>query len=160
MRTGKFIITILCATLLFTTASLAVNTTLFAKSLKFDPRSDLLPVTLVSSTPLVLCTHPSVPAKSVKDLIALAKANPGKLFYASPGNGTPHHLAMELFKSAAGIDIAAPPGTRVRAGEPIVVLACSDAARARAARALVDEAIVIADEAAAERPLVIDTIRG
>ena len=61
---------------------------------------------------------------------------------------------------AAGIDIAAPPGTRVRAGEPVVVLACSDAARARAARALVDEAVVIGDDAPAVRPLVIDTIRG
>ena len=60
---------------------------------------------------------------------------------------------------AAGIDIVAPAGTRVRAGEPVVVLACSDAARARAARALVDEAVVIGDDAPAERPLVIDTIR-
>jgi pyrimidine-nucleoside phosphorylase len=60
---------------------------------------------------------------------------------------------------AAGIDIAAPPGTRVRAGEPVVVLACSDAARARAARTLVDEAVVIGDEAPPQRPLVIDTVK-
>jgi pyrimidine-nucleoside phosphorylase len=60
---------------------------------------------------------------------------------------------------AAGIDIVAPPGTRVRAGEPVVVLACSDAARARAARALVDEAVVIGDEAPPQRPLVIDTVK-
>ena len=60
---------------------------------------------------------------------------------------------------AAGIDIAAPPGSRVRAGEAVVVLACSDAARARAARALVDEAVVIGDDAPAARPLVIDTVK-
>ena len=61
---------------------------------------------------------------------------------------------------AAGIDIAAPPGTRVQAGDTVFVLACSDAIRARGARALLDEAVVIGDEAPPERPLVIDTIRG
>jgi pyrimidine-nucleoside phosphorylase len=60
---------------------------------------------------------------------------------------------------AAGIDIAAPPGSRVRAGEPVLVLACSEAARARAARALLDEAVEIGDEAPVDRPLVIDTIK-
>jgi tripartite-type tricarboxylate transporter receptor subunit TctC len=91
-------------TLLFTTASLAVNTTLFAKSLKFDPRTDLIPVSLVSSTPLVLCTHPSVPAKSVKDLIALAKKSPGKLNNGVNSPGTTSHLAAELLKQRAGIN--------------------------------------------------------
>jgi len=91
-------------TLLFTTASLAVNTTLFAKTLKFNPRTDLVPVSLVSSTPLVLCTHPSVPAKSVKDLIALAKKNPGKLNHGVNSAGTTSHLAAELLKQRAGID--------------------------------------------------------
>jgi len=91
-------------TLLFTTASLAVNTTLFAKSIKFDPRKDLVPVSLVSSTPLVLCTHPSVPAKSVKELIALAKKNPGKLNHGVNSPGTTSHLAAELMKQRAGID--------------------------------------------------------
>jgi pyrimidine-nucleoside phosphorylase len=61
---------------------------------------------------------------------------------------------------AAGIDIASPPGTRVQEGDTVFVLACSDANRARAARALLDEAVVIGDEAPPERPLVIDTIRG
>ena len=91
-------------TLLFTTASLAVNTTLFSKSLKFDPRKDLMPVSLVSSTPLVLCTHPSVPAKSVKDLISLAKKNPGKLNHGVNSPGTTSHLAAELMKQRAGLD--------------------------------------------------------
>ena len=62
--------------------------------------------------------------------------------------------------AAAGIDITAPSGTRVRAGEPVLVLGCSDPTRAREARALVDEAVVIDDDGPAERPLVIDTIRG
>jgi len=91
-------------TLLFTTASLAVNTTLFAKSIRFDPRKDFVPVSLVSSTPLVLCTHPSVPAKSVKDLIALAKKNPGKLNNGVNSPGTTSHLAAELMKQRAGVD--------------------------------------------------------
>lgn len=91
-------------TILFTTASLAVNTTLFAKSLKFDPRNDLVPISLVSSTPLVLCTHPSVPAKSVKEVIALAKKNPGKFNHGVNSAGTTSHLAAELMKQRAGID--------------------------------------------------------
>ncbi|MGQ0522279.1 MAG: Bug family tripartite tricarboxylate transporter substrate binding protein [Betaproteobacteria bacterium] len=91
-------------TLLFTTASLAVNTTLFAKTLKFNPRTDLVPVSLVSSTPLVLCTHPSVPAKSVKELIALAKKNPGKLNHGVNSAGTTSHLAAELMKQRADLD--------------------------------------------------------
>ena len=91
-------------TILFTTASLAVNTTLFSKSLKFDPRKDLLPISLVSSTPLVLCTHPSVPAKSVKELVSLAKKNPGKLNHGVNSAGTTSHLAAELMKQRAGLD--------------------------------------------------------
>jgi tripartite-type tricarboxylate transporter receptor subunit TctC len=63
---------------------------------------DLAPVLLVSSTPLVLVVHPSVPAKTVKDLIALAKAKPDQLNYASPGSGTTSHLAAELMKTMTG----------------------------------------------------------
>ncbi len=58
---------------------------------------------------MALVANPSVPAKSVKELIAYAKANPGKLFYGSSGNGTPHHLAMEVFKSATGINVVHVP---------------------------------------------------
>jgi len=91
-------------TILFTTASLAVNTTLFSKSLKFNPRTDLAPISMVSSTPLVLCAHPSVPAKSVKDVIALAKRLPGKLNHGVNSAGTTSHLAAELLKQRAGLD--------------------------------------------------------
>jgi tripartite-type tricarboxylate transporter receptor subunit TctC len=88
-------------TLLFMSASLAVNQTLYRK-LNYSAVRDFAPVMLVSSTPLVLVVHPSVPAKTVKELIALAKANPNQLNYASPGSGTTGHLAAELLKTMSG----------------------------------------------------------
>jgi tripartite-type tricarboxylate transporter receptor subunit TctC len=81
----------------------AVNPALY-KKLNFDPVKDFTPVSLVVSSPQLLAVHPSVPAKSVKDLIALAKAKPGQLNYASAGVGTSPHLTFELFKSMAGIE--------------------------------------------------------
>jgi len=92
-------------TLLFTTASLAVNVTLY-KKLAFDPLKDLAPVSLFSSAPLVLAVHPSVPARNVKELVALAKARKGGLNGGSNGTGTTSHLALEMLKQAAGIEIA------------------------------------------------------
>lgn len=85
-------------TILFSTATLAVNTTLYGKTLKFDTRNDLVPATWVSSTPLVLCVHPVVPARSVKELIALAKNNPGKLNNGVNVPGSTSHLAGEMFQ--------------------------------------------------------------
>ena len=81
----------------------AVNPALY-KKLNFDPIKDFTPVTLVVSSPQLLAVHPSVAAKSVKELIALAKAKPGQLNYGSAGVGTSPHLTFELFKSMAGID--------------------------------------------------------
>jgi tripartite-type tricarboxylate transporter receptor subunit TctC len=78
-------------------------------TLPFDPRKSLPPVTTVASTPHVMVVHPSVKAMSVKELIALAKAAPGKLFYGSGGNGTNTHLGSELFKNLAGVDIVHVP---------------------------------------------------
>lgn len=75
----------------------------------YDTLRDFVPISLISIGPFVLITHPSVPARTVKELIALAKAQPGKLNYASAGNGTANHLAMELFKHMAGIDIVHVP---------------------------------------------------
>lgn len=92
-------------TVLFQSASLAVNQTLYRK-LNYSAVRDLAPVLLVSSTPLVLVVHPSVPAKNVKELVALAKANQGKLNYASTSSGTTSHLAAELFKTMTGTKIA------------------------------------------------------
>jgi tripartite-type tricarboxylate transporter receptor subunit TctC len=85
-------------TVLFTTATLAVNTTLYAKTLKFSTRNDLIPSTWVSSAPLVLCVHPSVPAKSVPEMIALAKQMTGKLNNGVNVPGSTSHLAGEMFQ--------------------------------------------------------------
>jgi tripartite-type tricarboxylate transporter receptor subunit TctC len=73
--------------------------------LAYDPLRDLLPVTLVAAVPSLIAVHPSVPARDLKELIALAKSQPGKLTFASAGNGTSVHIAGELLKSMAGVDI-------------------------------------------------------
>jgi tripartite-type tricarboxylate transporter receptor subunit TctC len=78
-----------------------INQALYQK-LPFDPVKDFAPVSLVAMVPNVLVVHPSVPAQNVKELIALAKSKPGRLNYASSGNGTSIHLAAELFKSMTG----------------------------------------------------------
>jgi tripartite-type tricarboxylate transporter receptor subunit TctC len=75
----------------------------------YDPQRDFVPVGLIASNPFLLITHPSLPAKSIKELIALAKSQPGKLNYASAGNGAANHLAAELFKSLAGVNITHVP---------------------------------------------------
>jgi len=79
------------------------------RKVPYDTLRDFTPVSLISVGPFVLITHPSVPVKSVKELIALARAQPGKLNYASAGNGVANHLAMELFKQMAGVDITHVP---------------------------------------------------
>ena len=79
------------------------------KGIPYDTIRDFAPVSLISIGPFVLMTHPSVPAKTVRELIALAKSQPGKLNYASAGNGVANHLAGELFKQMAGVDIVHVP---------------------------------------------------
>jgi tripartite-type tricarboxylate transporter receptor subunit TctC len=79
------------------------------KQVAYDTLRDFAPISLVSIGPFLLITHPSVPARTVKELIALARAEPGKLNYASAGNGAANHLAMELFKSMAGVNITHVP---------------------------------------------------
>lgn len=79
------------------------------KGLPYDTLRDFAPVSLISIGPFVLMAHPSVPAKNIRELIALAKAQPGKLNYASAGNGVANHLAGELFKQMAGVDIVHVP---------------------------------------------------
>src|SRR5262245_46978420 len=95
-------------TLLMTANTIVLNRSLF-KSIPYDPVKDFVPVAPLAIGRLALVTHPSVNVRTVRELIAYAKANPGKLFYGSPGNGTPHHLAMELFKSSTGVDIVHVP---------------------------------------------------
>ena len=93
---------LMTANTLVQTASLSTNT-------PYDPVNDLVAVTPLAIGRFALVVHPSVNARTVKELIALAKASPGKLNYASPGNGTPHHFATELFKAKTGIDIVHVP---------------------------------------------------
>jgi tripartite-type tricarboxylate transporter receptor subunit TctC len=95
-------------TLMIVSIGQAVNSSLYPK-LPFDPVKDFEPVTLVAIVPNVLVVHPSIKADSVAELVALAKAQPAKLNYASAGNGTSIHLAGELFASMAGVDITHVP---------------------------------------------------
>ena len=74
------------------------------RKLPFDPMRDFSPVTLMAILPSMLTAHPALPAKTVKELVALAKSQPGQLTYASTGNGTSPHMLMEMFKSMAGIN--------------------------------------------------------
>ncbi|MDX3905257.1 MAG: tripartite tricarboxylate transporter substrate binding protein [Pigmentiphaga sp.] len=79
------------------------------KDLPFDITKDLDPIGLIAGTPLLLLAHPQAPVKTLDELIRYAKANPGKLTYGSSGNGTPQHFAVELLKSASGIDLVHVP---------------------------------------------------
>jgi tripartite-type tricarboxylate transporter receptor subunit TctC len=90
------------ATLLVSVNTLVMNRSLYPK-LAFDPLKDLVPVSLTSWGQLVLVTNPKTSYKTAGDLVAAAKALPGRINYASPGVGTPHHLSMELFKATAGV---------------------------------------------------------
>jgi tripartite-type tricarboxylate transporter receptor subunit TctC len=87
-----------------------INPTLNPK-MPFDPVKDFAPVTLMCATPTVIVAHESLRANSIKELIALLKANPGKFSYSSAGTGTPAHLAGELFKAEYGVDIIHVPFT-------------------------------------------------
>ncbi|HUP95789.1 MAG TPA: tripartite tricarboxylate transporter substrate binding protein [Burkholderiales bacterium] len=88
------------------------------KNLGYDIERDLAPITVVSSVPNVLCVHPSLPARSVKDLIALAKAKPGELTYATSGVGSPEHFAGEMFKMMTKTNLLAVP---YKGGGPIAI---------------------------------------
>jgi len=90
-------------TLLFPSSPHTVNISMVA-NLPYDTVRDFTPISLVATTPYTLVVHPSMPVKSVKELIAFAKARPGNIDYASGGSGGSPHLAMELFKSMTGTD--------------------------------------------------------
>src|SRR5262245_41179675 len=95
-------------TIMTVSMTLVVNPFLFPK-LPFDVVRDLAPISLLGAVPLVLVVHPSVPVRSVGELLALAKAHPGKLNYPSAGRGTNSHLSMELFKHLSGAQIVTVP---------------------------------------------------
>ena len=106
-----------------TTSTHVIAPAAYAK-LKYDPIKDFAPITLVASTPYLLVVNPTVKASSLKDFIALAKSQPGKLNYASAGTGSTTQLAMEMLKTAAGIDLThvpyngnGPAGTAVMGGQ-------------------------------------------
>src|SRR2546422_3363764 len=102
--------------LMASVAEVAINQSLYAR-MTYDPLKDLAPVTLAGFTPLILVVHPSVQARSVKELIALAKAKPGRFTFASPGNGSVQHLSGELMKTVARVDITHVP---YKGGAPAV----------------------------------------
>jgi len=91
-------------TLLVTASTLALNSVLY-KKVPYDPVRDFAPITLAATAPNVLVVNPALPAKSLAEFVALAKAKPGALSYGTPGIGTSPHLSMELLKSMAGIDL-------------------------------------------------------
>src|SRR5712664_155804 len=94
--------------LLANDAALATSPALYPK-LPYDPVRDFAPISLAASIPVILVAHASQPFSTVKELVDYAKANPGKLHYASGGNGSAQHVPMEMFKQAAGIDLVHVP---------------------------------------------------
>ena len=91
-------------TLLVAGSPHAINMSLF-NNLRYDLARDVAPITSIAAFPSLIAVHPSVPVKSVKDLIALARARPGQINFGSAGNGSPNHLSMEMFKTMAKVDM-------------------------------------------------------
>ena len=91
------------------TPTLAISVTLYAGKMPYNPERDFAPITLVAKAPSVLAAHPAVPARTLKELIAYAKANPGRLNYASSGTGSGNHLMGEMLKATAGIEMVHVP---------------------------------------------------
>ena len=107
-------------TLLTTSGGIAINVSLY--QLPFNPIKDLAPVILLAQMPYLLAVNPSLPVKSARDLVSLAKAQPGKLVFSSSGAGTSAHLAMEMFRYMANIDLLHVP---YKGGNPAVVAVMS-----------------------------------
>ena len=103
-------------TLLMGSETVAINTSLYSK-LAYDPVKDLAPITLVGTVPNILIVHPSMPVNTVKELITLAGKSPGKISFASTGQGTSSHLSAELFKLMANVDLLHVP---YKGGPPAV----------------------------------------
>jgi tripartite-type tricarboxylate transporter receptor subunit TctC len=95
-------------TLLFGTNTLTMSAFL-VRQMPFDVQKDLVPVAMVATTPFIVVVNNNLPVRSIAELIAYGKAHPGKLSFGSPGNGTPHHLGTEMFKTMAGVDMVHVP---------------------------------------------------
>ena len=154
-------------TLLLASTSLAINASLYPK-LPYDTLKDLAPVTVLEMGPYLIAVHPSLPVKSAKDLIALAKARPGQLNYGSGGSGTGPHMSMELLKFGTGANIvhipykgAGPAMIDLIAGQvqvqPVNILVGLPHVRAGRLRAL---AVTTAKRSAAapEIPTIAETV--
>ncbi|MDP1538164.1 MAG: tripartite tricarboxylate transporter substrate binding protein [Burkholderiales bacterium] len=139
-------------TILFTTASLAVNVTLLSKRLNFNPITDLVPVSWISSVPLVLVVHPSVPVKNVKELIALAKKS-GKMNAAHNGSGTTSHLSVEMLNLFAGTKVTPIP---YKGGGPAIVAQISGETDFTFATALAAQPFIKSGKV---RPLAVTTAK-
>ncbi len=139
-------------TILFTTASLAVNVTLLSKRLNFNPITDLVPVSWISSVPLVLVVHPSVPVKNVKELIALAKKS-GKMNAAHNGSGTTSHLSVEMLNLFAGTKVAPIP---YKGGGPAILAQISGETDFTFATALAAQPFIKSGKV---RPLAVTTAK-
>jgi len=139
-------------TILFTTASLAVNVTLLSKRLNFNPLTDLVPVSWISSVPLVLVVHPSVPAKNVKELIALAKKS-GRMNAAHNGSGTTSHLSVEMLNLFAGTKVTPIP---YKGGGPAIVAQISGETDFTFATALAAQPFIKSGKV---RPLAVTTAK-
>ncbi len=108
-------------TLLMTTESSLVIAPHIGVPMSYDPLRDFAPVSLLTRNAVVLVVHPSVPASTLQEYIALARARPGQMFYASSGVGGPNHLAGEIFKQMAGLDIVHVPFQGTGAAIPAVI---------------------------------------
>jgi tripartite-type tricarboxylate transporter receptor subunit TctC len=108
-------------TLLTTTESSLVIAPHIGQAIGYDPLRDFAPISLLTRNTVILVVHPSLPVDSLKDYIALAKAKPGQLFYASSGVGGPNHLAGEIFNRMAGVDIVHVPFPGTGAAIPAVI---------------------------------------
>jgi tripartite-type tricarboxylate transporter receptor subunit TctC len=111
--------------LLMATNSNAINTTLYDK-LNFNFIQDIVPIAGIARTPLAMVVNPSVPAKTIPEFIAYAKANPGKINMAAPGIGSPQHVSGELFKLMTGVNMVSVP---YRGGAPAIADLLSDRCR-------------------------------
>ncbi len=108
-------------TLLMTTESSIVMAPHIGVPLNYDPLKDFAPISLLTRNIVILAVHPSVPANTLPDYMALARARPGQLFYASSGVGGPNHLAGEIFKQMTGLDIVHVPFPGTGAAIPAVI---------------------------------------
>jgi tripartite-type tricarboxylate transporter receptor subunit TctC len=92
-------------TLVIVTSQAVIVSVLYEKTLKYNLTRDFAPIGLVATTPFLLVVHPTLPVRTIKEFIALAKSKPGQIYYGSGGTGSPPHLSAEIFRTMTGIDI-------------------------------------------------------